>query len=742
LTKQHGRVLTMPYASPEQIAGETITVRSDVYSLGVLLYELLTGSLPYVARDTPAALEDAILSGHTQRASSLTPSRPTARALRGDVDAILARALQRDPSRRYASADALAEDIERHLQGRTVAAQPDALAYRYRKWVARNAVVFSAATAVGLAVLAGSAVAVVQAKRAAEAAAREVEVKGFVADIFTYRARASAGAYPDRRRPAEELLESATELVEKRFAAQPALQAEIYGIVGTAFFDMGAYQQAGDYFRRRVDALDGAHAGSSQRSRAALALAHAWLNDGRPKEALAQAESATDPAVEAESLALQALTHIEIGNVDRAEAVLARAGALHVRSDARASRAWAMTLAAQARLLVIRNRLDEAVPSYRQAIAEAEAAEGRLSITAATVRLSIAGVLAETTKYAAEARSFFEPANNVLRELGGPHELRAAFETARFTALRNQLVSVDPVDEVMKVLDASRATLFASPAPVPRSFIEQIDYWKGVMWVNDGDLARGMPLLEASAPALLKTMESPNRRRRIATFYGRSLMMSGRHEEAAVLLADALKARRDSGLAAHPWAAINYRDVASNLLMQGRYVEALRVLDEAPAFRPIEGEGGNPERYSRMLVWTRARIELAQGHADLALQLLDKSRPDPSEHEEEKMRYTQLEGEALCLVGRRDEGLRVLQSTLTVAVGSGGRVPAPGWSRLRAVAGQCALAAGRRNIAAQLAASARIGLNEQPAVSPYYSAPLDALETSLGKVQPVAPRPS
>ena len=165
LTQEQGRVLTPHYASPEQIQGETITVASDVYSLGALLYELLTQRLPFQAT-TPAALEAAVLEGEPPPASSRAPDKATAKALRGEIDAILSKALKRLPAQRYASVDALAQDIEQHLRGETVMARPYSGLYRLRKALRRNWVSVSAATAVLAAVLIGSGVAVWQAQRA------------------------------------------------------------------------------------------------------------------------------------------------------------------------------------------------------------------------------------------------------------------------------------------------------------------------------------------------------------------------------------------------------------------------------------------------------------------------------------------------------------------------------------------------------------------------------------------------
>jgi serine/threonine-protein kinase len=214
LTQEQGRVLTPQYASPEQFEGATITVASDVYSLGVLLYELLTGRHPYATqRKSVAAMEEAILEGEPPLASDKASDKTTARQLRGELDAILAKALRRDPARRYATADAFANDVERHLGGERVLAQPDSLAYRIRKTLQRHRAAFAATGAIAMAVLSGTAISIVQAKRANDAAERARVVKEFVVDVFRVNERGQTGNRELRQLPAELLLERGARLI-------------------------------------------------------------------------------------------------------------------------------------------------------------------------------------------------------------------------------------------------------------------------------------------------------------------------------------------------------------------------------------------------------------------------------------------------------------------------------------------------------------------------------------------------
>src|SRR5687767_5152243 len=138
LTRAGARALTPQYAAPEQFTGQPITVATDVYSLGVLLYSLLSARSPYqLEHDSFAQLEDAIVNRDPVPLTK-NMKREVARPLRGDVEAIVAKAMSKLPHDRYETVNALIEDIERHRQNMPVRAQPPQFWYRLRKFVVRN----------------------------------------------------------------------------------------------------------------------------------------------------------------------------------------------------------------------------------------------------------------------------------------------------------------------------------------------------------------------------------------------------------------------------------------------------------------------------------------------------------------------------------------------------------------------------------------------------------------------------
>lgn len=243
LTQLSGRAYTPQYASPEQLRGEALSTASDIFSLGVVLYELLCGQHPFAPPGaTRAALEHAVLNNEARPPSERVADRQQSRALRGDLDTIVGKSLKKAPRERYLTAAALAEDIERHLAQRPVLARPDSAAYRLQRFVRRNRVASGAAALAVVAVLAGAGVAAWQARAARAEAARAEAVKGFIAGLF---ADASPWVGPQRQPTAAELLQRARErLAGSELAADPLIRLELLATLGTSLAGLQAHTEA------------------------------------------------------------------------------------------------------------------------------------------------------------------------------------------------------------------------------------------------------------------------------------------------------------------------------------------------------------------------------------------------------------------------------------------------------------------------------------------------------------------
>jgi serine/threonine protein kinase/tetratricopeptide (TPR) repeat protein len=237
LTELSGRALTPDYASPEQLRGEPLTIASDVYSLGVVLYELLCGQPPYKpARDSRRALEDAIL-----QAEPIPPSRVVSdarrRELRGDLDTIVLKTLKKKPEERFATVHALADDIVRFLEGHPVLARPDSWAYRTSRLLRRNKLAVSAITVVALALVGATLYSMRQAKIARSEQVRAEQVERFIASILTDTESAESLT-------AEGLLKQARARIDVEFADHPLTQMRLLLILSRSFIGFSEYDAA------------------------------------------------------------------------------------------------------------------------------------------------------------------------------------------------------------------------------------------------------------------------------------------------------------------------------------------------------------------------------------------------------------------------------------------------------------------------------------------------------------------
>ncbi|HEX7441286.1 MAG TPA: serine/threonine-protein kinase, partial [Caldimonas sp.] len=282
LTLDAGQALTPDCASPEQIGGGAITTASDVYSLGVLLYELLAGVRPYrLQRQGHAALERAVLEMDVARPSSAARGArdlPRARALRGDLDTIVLKALQKDPVNRYSTADAFSQDLQRYLDGAAVLARPDTMAYLAGKFIRRHRVGVTATVLVVLALAAGLAGTAWQARQASRQAERAQVVQDFLLGLFDEADPAKAQG---RELTARQMVDRGQRDLLVKLANQPKLSALLDGVLVNLYTKLGDENKALPLAEAQRDStlrLDGAESVSYGDALYALARVQGGMN--------------------------------------------------------------------------------------------------------------------------------------------------------------------------------------------------------------------------------------------------------------------------------------------------------------------------------------------------------------------------------------------------------------------------------------------------------------------------------
>ena len=701
--------LTPTHAAPEQLAGAPASEASDVYSLGVLAYELLCGELPH---GMAGPLGAAAVPPPSQRCSD--PARR--RALRGRLDALLLQALSPDPAKRPPGAAAFAAALEREQQRLGPAGR------RHRRAVA-------AAGSVLVALSLGAGVAVVQAQRAAAANEREQAARAFVAEVFKLQTAASAAGQTP-----EALLARSTALIEPRF--EPAARAEMYGGLSHLLADMGAPRLAAEIGARRLAALDSAEASPAAHADAWRQQAAAQLDARDPEAAAASAEHALalQPGdIDAELLLLRSLVarHRFTEAAPRLAAVEAR-----LPRQASLQSAWAQSL--RGRLLLAENRRDEALPMLQRAVSTALAAAGPNSLDLVALRLTAADALL-TAPQSRELQAQLDAAVATLERLGGAHAVRAALVSARLAAARYTGYFQIGADEALAAIRASRARLAARGEALPDEVTAPLDLYEASVLVRKGRVGPALPLIERSRAALEADARTPPERLRLGHTLGQIYEALGRHADADRYYRIALQARIDGGYAQHPVTAFQYMSAALNLSAGGRTAEALALLDQAPAFPPVRGEGTvNPGRYADLVTYARARTLLDAGRASEALAALPPAMLRPGDDRVslyDAQVALSLRGEARCALKQPHEGLADLQQSLALAARTRDDPLDTDLARLHGVTGLCALATGEAATARRQAELARSAFRAQPGTSDYRQAPLRRLDAALAARQ-------
>ena len=477
LTKELGRPMTPAYASPEQFRGEDMTTVSDVYQLGLILYELLTGrAAQALSTGSPADWERTICMDDPGRPSEAAAAHPIAsrwqRRLRGDLDTIIQRALHKEPDRRYGSVAALAADLRRFQQGFPVAARPDAFWYRADRFVRRHRLAVAAGLLVML-LLSGYAVTVtVQQRRIETEAKRAREAIEFLTGSFRDFTRAgftdriaSSGLVTGR-----ELVDRTAARASEELTDQPQLQAEVLTRVGELYLQLGDYDKSIEALERAL-AIRSSGLGPADRRLSdtngllGIALHYAGrLHEAEPPlrrsfEIAVRAHPASSPETCWSRRYLADLLH-SLGDLSAAEELLVPS------SSACRSPSFRRVIAG---VLRDQGRLSEAIAHYRAAIEEEGAAGQAVGFTWMELgyTLTSSGDLREAGEALERAGAVFD------REYRGDHPVR--FIRSRYVA-RLALASGDLAEAesgVDRSLDLQRRWVGDQHHLVPRWMVDK-----------------------------------------------------------------------------------------------------------------------------------------------------------------------------------------------------------------------------------------------------------------------------
>ncbi len=595
--------LTPSYASPEQLRGEPVTTATDIYSLGVVLFRLLTGALPRTSPTWPNTVARGEADTSNRRARRIEPTergmpvsmeeiarrrattpRGLARQLSGDLDNILQKALRHEPERRYPSVERLGEDLRRYLEHLPVEARPDGWGYRAKKFLRRNPLAAGLAGLLFLSSLAYGFFASAQARRIAREHDRSERALSLLVDLFR-------GADPNARAASskptvEEVLDLGARHLLQQVEGDPQVEAHLASVIGDVYLNLGAFDRAGPLIVRAASL--GARSGALDAERLIYQYQLGYVLFVRGQHARAE-QILTSCQIQQEKLGA-------VADLDRAA-----------------------TLEMLGRARFQQGNLKGAYAAQREALA---------------IRLKKLGpndpLVASSLSYLATVR-------------GRQGESGAAlgyFAFALRIARRNFAPDHPLICELLQgyaVMLGERGKLTEADAAFQEA------------------LAGQRRRLGEAHPDIAFTLDS------IAT----NLMYEGRYEEAEARYLETLAMRRKILGPEHPLTGLTLSNLGDLHRRMGREAEAEAELRRS--FAMIEKSYGPAHLNTSRPMVALARLLLARGDAQEALVLLDRSLPTRvavfAPHHYRIAEVQNEMGAALLALGRRDEALPLLRTS-------------------------------------------------------------------------------
>lgn len=641
-TRMHA--FTPAYAAPEQLRGGLVTTAADIYALGVLLYELLSGARPYRLDDTATPVEWARLidgplcSAPSVAAAMRDPERRArvpplpARTLHGDLDVIVLTALRREPERRYASVEALAADVQNYLNDRPITARADSARYVIGKFIGRHRIGTAAALIATLVLFAALGAALLQAHRAREQAQRARSaaalaqqqtrraeaVRQFLVAVFE---QTEPDANQGKPLTAHELLEKGEQQID-RGPHDAALDADASALLADLYEQIGDFDRAQQLLKRALAASEGSALPDDIRARVLIGVAGVEDDNDQYDVAIAHAkegmqllQESMPASAELTAKAHNIIAHCLIGkgDGDAAEALLRDALAQDVAALGDRNESVAEEWVELGTVLGNAGRFDEAEGAFRHGIDGWRALFGENSFHVAHALNELSNMLSDKGDLAGAERALRRSLAIRMETVGPQHRDTLIVQHNLLVTLELEGRIAESLPQRLALIDRANNSAQMHPPDLGSYYTAAGKDLRDLGRLAEADamLTRSIGVYETAYGKASAQSANPLRAR------GTTRMLEGRYADAQGDLAGALAVVLAHGSAESPQVANTRADLGTLLRAMHRHDDALSTLTQANA---AFGHIGSPDRGQIVALAGLSETELDGGGTAAAIE--------------------------------------------------------------------------------------------------------------------------